>query len=486
MPDVGDRTDTLVSPQVQEQQCRKWAAREQLVVVGKIVTDLNKSGRSSAARQIDACIDRMRTGAVDGILVWKVDRWGRNLVDSLRNIQRLRDAGGFIASATENLDALHTSMGTFSLVTMLALAEFQSDQISDTWRDVHAHRLEQGLPQNGGRRFGYIRTRQPDGAESYPPDPVTGPQLRRCYEQFVAGMSARAITRKLTEAGVPALNGGHWTPTSLLRILDSGFGAGLLVNHDANSAPGTEDGGFLPGAHEPVIDVKLWDAYRAARESKRPPRRLPREIARLDGLLRCGSCGRKLVPFIGVLTSAGTRHQGYECRTDSPANPCATPVSVRTHIAEAATRNWLLSGSLGSDESGKFARGREICEHLANRRTRVEQILGEARTGRSALMTAFLKADGENADAEKQLFADWKTHSHRIEKIERLLATVERREDAHPVRSGERFSSVLQSWDTDAPARASRRAHALIAEVRVHRSGSTAARAEGRIAVIGQ
>lgn len=119
---IGNRSETLISPDVQDDVCRKWADRESLVVVGEPVVDLDKTGREASKREISKTINRVRRGEADGILVMKVSRWGRNTIDSMLNVHELQEAGGFIASATENLDDIETPMGQFSLTQMLAIA----------------------------------------------------------------------------------------------------------------------------------------------------------------------------------------------------------------------------------------------------------------------------------------------------------------------------------------------------------------------------
>lgn len=94
---VVNRTDTLISDEVQEDVCAKWAEREGLTIIGEPISDMDKTGREMTKRQIRSSIDRVRRGEADGIVVWKVSRWGRNLVDAMLNVHELQEAGGFIA-----------------------------------------------------------------------------------------------------------------------------------------------------------------------------------------------------------------------------------------------------------------------------------------------------------------------------------------------------------------------------------------------------
>ncbi|UJW28893.1 recombinase family protein [Saccharothrix sp. AJ9571] len=346
---IGNRADTLISDEVQEDVCRKWAAREGLIIVGEPITDLDKSGREATKRQISRSIDRVRCGEADGILVWKVSRWGRNLIDSMLNVYELHEAGGFIASATENLDDIETPMGRFSLTQMLAIAQLQSDQIGETWTEIHDYRRDRGLPHSGGPRFGYVKNddigRDDDPSLVYTEDPKTGPWLQKCYEEFVSGKTITKLVFELNKNGITTVAGGRFTSRTLRKILDSGFGAGLIIDR-RGANPNTDDPNvvdYYPGAHRPVIEQSTWKAY----VQRRARRVAPREAAaatKLSGLLYCASCGRKMRIYWS--SKRGKRFRGYECGRDKYSNQttilCPSPVAIRQSIAEATMLAWLV------------------------------------------------------------------------------------------------------------------------------------------------
>lgn len=470
---VGDRAETLVSPEVQEQQCRQWAQREQLVVVDNVIVDLDESGRSSTTRQVDACIDSVHDGDVDGIVVWRIDRWGRNLVDALRNVMSLHDAGGFIASATEDLSAIHTPVGQFSLVSMLALAELQSDQIRETWLSVHTHRLAHGLPQNGGRRFGYNRTREPGHTEEYTPDPVTAPWLRHCYQHFAQGTSANALAKELNTAGVPTIRGGTWTPTTLLRVLGSGFGAGLITVSGTHDGVVDRDGAeqYIAGAHEPIIDHDEWEAFLAARKrTSQAPRPAP-PVARLSGLLRCGSCGRSLVPFT-LRPAEETQPTGYECnRSLRTSKPCAAPVSIRRHLVEQEVEVWLKERATASGNTAALEEVRKTQEATCERIDALRNAISAARADRAALLDAVLDDDRDISTLQRDFRAMWRSASERIDALSMELAALENEAPTAAAPSRTAFLAALRSWNGEQPQRANHALKTLIREVRVHRPG---------------
>ena len=68
-------------------------------------------------------IERVETGASDGIVVAKLDRFGRSLLDSLAAIERIRTAGGTFVSVQDGFD-VSTDTGKLVLRFMLSMAEW--------------------------------------------------------------------------------------------------------------------------------------------------------------------------------------------------------------------------------------------------------------------------------------------------------------------------------------------------------------------------
>ena len=303
--------EEMISPEVQRTAIERWARdqRPPAVIVGW-TEDLGKTGRTFK-RDIQNAIARIEHGDADAVVVYRYDRWGRNALDSLVNIQRVEAAGGRVVSVTEPVDP-GTSIGRYNRTNALALAELQSDIIGDNWRAAQDARRTRGLPHDGKPRFGYIRRgRVPappglgirrwvpdpdDPVERYEPDPDTAAWAEQMYLAYVSGSSPETIGAQLHAAGITTVSGARWTGLRVTAYLDSGFAAGMLRRHDdgcgcthMHLCPNVT---YERGAHEAIISEQLWRDYLAARASRR--RRPSRQVTAtypLSGVVRCGGCG---------------------------------------------------------------------------------------------------------------------------------------------------------------------------------------------------
>lgn len=339
---VSKGREEMISPAIQRRHCEQAAALAGLEIIDWY-EDLNRSGREFGKRQVADAIRRVNAGEAGGVMVWKISRWGRNMLDSLLNLKELQEAGGVIYSATEPVGEMDSPMGRFGINQMLAVAELQSDQIGESWKDSHEHRRENGLPNNGKPRFGYIYDKP---AKKFSVDPVTGPWLAKAYQQFVAGKPLSRIALEMDEAAIRGTGGGRLSNTSLMFILDSGFGAGKVVVNARRGRQGStqEPQFYVPGAHPAVISEELWQAYQRRRAQERAPRDAA-PVHRLTGLVRCGSCERRM---FRVRNAAGTF--SWVCRNGrhNSTKPCPRQANLVESKLEAAVWEWIVEQARGN------------------------------------------------------------------------------------------------------------------------------------------
>lgn len=357
---VSTMREETISPALQRSAVSAHADRTGRRIVSWI-EDLDATGRHFR-REVMTGIARVEAGEAAEIIVYRYDRWGRNATDALANIRRVELAGGAVVSATEMLDP-ETTFGRFTRSQALMLAELQSDVIGDGWRGALSHRVQRGLPATGYPRFGYVRKgrvpredarhryrRDPDdGEERYEPDPVTGPVLAQLYERFIAGTGTTRLLRWLNGDGIPTVTGGPWSVQTLASVLDSGFGAGLLKVHDpgckCRQPSRCKRVSWLPGAHDPVITMETWQAYRERREKLRDiPYRSRVPAYPLTGLVRCGSCGGPCI----ACTANGQPGYAYRCNRWVQHHGCPG-VWVRRSLAEQAVMERLAEWRDGLD-----------------------------------------------------------------------------------------------------------------------------------------
>ncbi|APD18506.1 integrase [Streptomyces phage Ididsumtinwong] len=359
-----------ISPELQITAIQQWAHRTGRTLLDPPIVDLDATGRNFK-RKIEQALEHVEDRRAQGIAVWKFSRFGRTRTGNALALARLERVGGELESATEPLDA-KTAIGELQREMIFAFGNFESNRAGEQWKETHEHRRKLKLPASGGQRFGYIwhPRRVPDATvpggvrlqeERYDYHPEYASVLEELYEKKTSGQGFHLLAHWLNEElAVPTMRGARlWQNATVQRILDSGFGAGLLRSHDPECPCGygiqhrdnCKEGRmlFLPGGQPPVIDLQKWEEYQAHRaDIKGRAPRLRKATYPLSGLTAHMLCRGKCQAKSGTNrthAAYGTPKPGYAIacskRNDQGRAGCPTGVHVLRTEVEAEVLRWL-------------------------------------------------------------------------------------------------------------------------------------------------
>jgi putative DNA-invertase from lambdoid prophage Rac len=152
---------------------REYAARRGWTIAMQI----KEIGSGAAERELrEKLLDAARRRAIDVVLVWRLDRWGRSVTDLLVTLQELEHLGVGFVSLTEALD-LTTPAGRAMAGLLAIFAEFEREILRDRVRAGLAH------ARQNGKRLGRPLTAGLQAAE-----------IRKLYR---AGVAKAEIARRL-------------------------------------------------------------------------------------------------------------------------------------------------------------------------------------------------------------------------------------------------------------------------------------------------
>ncbi len=138
---------------------RGWTIVEEFVDVG---ISGAKKDRPSLGRLMEA----VRKRRVDGVLVWRFDRFARSLSHLVSALQEFNERRVSFTSYSENIDT-GTSQGKMVFAVMAALAEFERDLITERInsgirraREQGKHLGRPGLPESTVKSIRDLRERE--------------------------------------------------------------------------------------------------------------------------------------------------------------------------------------------------------------------------------------------------------------------------------------------------------------------------------------
>ena len=245
----------------------------------------------------------VEAGRVDAVVVYKLDRVSRSLLDFATVMNRLNRAGVGFVSVTQNFSTTD-AVGRMTLNLLATFAEFEREQIGERTRDKMAASRRRGKWTGGFVPLGYRVVDKKlviDDLEAELVREVFGLYLRHRSALVVAQMLAKrgfTMRRQVSTSG-RVRQERPWTKADVLGVLKNSLYAGLMRYRDE----------LHEGEHKAIVDRQTFEAGRAllarADGGKGPRRRNPGYL--LSGILFCARCG-------SALTAASSNKRGREYR----------------------------------------------------------------------------------------------------------------------------------------------------------------------------
>ncbi len=221
-------------------------------------------------------------GEVDVIVVYKIDRLSRSLMDFAKLVRSFDAHGVTFVSVTQSFNTT-TSMGRLTLNILLSFAQFEREVIGERIRDKFAASRARGMWMGGTVPLGYdVRDRK------LVVNATEATVVRRVFEGFVETGSGTALAKQLQHEKLTSKTG---------RLLDKGD-VYKLLNNRTYVGEVTHKGQVYAGQHEAIVSRGLWDqVHEVLQESPRVRgnRNRAQTPALLKGLI-FGADGRALSP----------------------------------------------------------------------------------------------------------------------------------------------------------------------------------------------
>ncbi|MDG2001751.1 MAG: recombinase family protein [Novosphingobium sp.] len=298
-----------VSLEAQKEAIQVFASRN-----GITITQWFEEKETAAKRGrpiFNRMILSLRRRQADGLIVHKIDRFARNLID-YGKISELMDLGIDVYTAIESLD-FQTRGGRLAAdVQAVVAADFIRNQRQETIKGLSG-RLNQGLYPFKAP-VGYLDN---GGGKPKTPDPERAPLVRVAFELYGSGQySQRGLLPELHKRGLTNRDGRPLSLSGLETMLANPFYCGIIKIK--------RTGQVYQGRHEPLIPASLFDRVKDIKDNK-AVKKMTVHNHTYRRLFRCQLCDDAMVP------ERQKGHVYYRCQT----RECPTK-TVREEAIETA------------------------------------------------------------------------------------------------------------------------------------------------------
>jgi len=371
---------------IQSQRSEGW------IVLEDGYDDGGFSGGSIERPAMNRLLAEIREGRIDCVIVYKVDRLSRSLLDFARLMDVFEKHNVSFVSVTQQFNTA-TSMGRLVLNVLLSFAQFEREIISERTSDKMCAARRKGKWLGGPPILGYDVDRE---RHRLVVNREEAEMVRELFDLYAQHRSLLAVVREVNRRGWTTKSyvtkkgvhkgGGRFDKAKLQRILTNVAYTGRILHK----------GKLYPGEHKGIISKKVFDQVQAIiKENGNGGGKEVRNkhSALLKGLLYCTSCGAAMAH---TYTKKKNRlYRYYVCTTAQKQGPdaCQTP-------------------SLPAQEIEDFIV--EQIRRMANDPDLIDQVFKQAAKQQRARKPR-LKAEQKRLQKERQ---------HKNERIKELVAAI--------------------------------------------------------------
>jgi site-specific DNA recombinase len=300
---------------------REHARRNGWKVIGHFV-DRGESARTANRPELKRLIAHCKEQkGVDLVLVHKLDRLARNVIDHATIKAILKQKGIRLVSVSEPFD--DNAIGQLMENIIASISQWYSANLGDEIRKANLAKVKQGewphMPP-----VGYKSIRGASNRAEHVPHEQNGPLIRQAYELFATGdYSLKCLSEEMFARGLATRYGRMYSEENMKRILSRAFYVGRIV----------WNGTVYQGKHRPIVPEALFQRVQEVlkRRSADTGEKGHLEFL-LRGLAYCAVCHRRLTAEIHP------RGSYYRCLAAVDGKRCSQPYSPVKALDEELER----------------------------------------------------------------------------------------------------------------------------------------------------
>lgn len=311
--------NTSLSMQVK--QCTEYCFAQGWEIAGNFIEE-GESAKTTDRKELLKLLIYCRENKnnIGFIIVWKVDRFARNLYDYLNMKKEMLTLGISIRSVSEPFK--DDPEGKLMESIFATFAQYDNDLRAKRTKEGMYARLNDGYWVTKSP-LGYINARTDDGKPIIKECPENSLYVKKAFEMASQGIySQTEIVDYLNSMGMQAKQATKLCKQSLQKILTNRVYVGDVR---------LKSGQFIPGKHEPIIEQEVFDRVQGiisgSVQALVPHARKNAEFP-LRAFVVCGKCG---TPLTGSFSTShtGKKYPYYRCQKSG-----CSEVNIRKEVIE--------------------------------------------------------------------------------------------------------------------------------------------------------
>lgn len=284
-------------------QSQEWDIYDFYVDEGLSAKDMNRPDLKRLIHDIQTIDEKDKV-----VLVFKLDRLTRSVMDLYKLIQIFEDHNTAFRSATEVYDTT-TAMGRLFITLVGALAQFERENIAERVRMGMEQMVYEGKWHGSTPAYGFDYVEK-----ELVVNESEAAVVRKMFDLYRNGMGDNKMAKYLNHNGHRTKSGEYWSHTSVGYVLQNPIYIGILrwnfFKNKFNDDPGDyfEVSGFVP---EVVDKEKFYTVQRIRKEKAAMHPRQASSTHPFSGKMKCGRCEAPMK--VSSTRQNGKQYVYYEC-----------------------------------------------------------------------------------------------------------------------------------------------------------------------------
>lgn len=222
---------------IKSQQHEGW------VLVEKQYNDGGFSGGTLERPALKKLLADIEAGKVDIVVVYKVDRLTRSLMDFSKIVELFDKQEASFVSITQHFNTT-TSMGRLTLNILLSFAQFEREVTGERIRDKMLASKKKGMWMNGVAPLGYLNKDR-----TLEIDKENAEKIRVIFDKYLELESVHSLKTCLEEQKFTTKTGKNFAKGHLYKILENKTYLGKIEHK----------GKVYEGLHDSIIDEDIFE-----------------------------------------------------------------------------------------------------------------------------------------------------------------------------------------------------------------------------------
>lgn len=318
--------------------CSKYAKENNLHIVNTYI-DRAMTGTNDNRPDFQKMLSDSERENWEVVLVYAIDRFGRDSVEIAINKHRLKKNGKMLISATqrtsENLDGTINLDGILLENIYIGMAEYYSKELAQKIRRGLRESRKKGQFCGGTIPYGYYAK-----DKHLYEDEEKAEIIRFIFDEYAHGTTIKNLQKKLNANGYLHY-GKPFSSGCLYHILRNEKYAGI-----------TNINGESFNLYPALVSQETFDTVRKRVDANKYGKTGVEDVYLLKGKIRCGYCGHSM--GARCTTSNGKKVRYYKCRgTDNLKSGCKK-TSIRKHFLEKFILDHICETLSSGEESEKI------------------------------------------------------------------------------------------------------------------------------------